>query len=210
MHKWHHNQFRMQWPENEPPKWWIDLFIVDTLIREVISNYRNEIRLWRFHRRAARDNSGHQLTLLCYTTQQCSVSIDNVIQESDEFGILRHHDLLKEYIPKDGGSNIEDSSDENWPLEIQKSWPYFIVGVSEMLLELIDLIKRDTVESLRLPPSIEALTDIERLYLKVNERLNVLWRQQGSHAYFHHMNALFGYARLLARPRDFAAFLSSF
>jgi len=210
MNKWHNFRFRMHWPTNEHPKWWIDLFIVDSIIRETISSYRNKIELWRFHRRAARDQSGHQLTLLCYTTQEDSVSMNDVIQKTESFEILNKHGLLREYLHYEGGPNIEDSSDKNWPKEIQKSWPYFIAGVSEMLLELIDTIKKNVAENLSLNPPFKELTDIERVYFKVNKRLTILWQQEGSHAFFHHINALFGYVPLLAQPRNFAGILASF
>lgn len=69
---WHNFRLRINWPDNESPKWWLDIFVVDNLFREILINHRKEIDLWRFHRRAARDNSGHQLTLLCYMTKDNS------------------------------------------------------------------------------------------------------------------------------------------
>lgn len=87
MRIWHNFRFRMQWPENENPKWWLDLFVMDSLFREILSKHRDKIGLWRFHRRAARDNSGHQLTLLCYMTKEDSVLINDFVQESKTFEI---------------------------------------------------------------------------------------------------------------------------
>ena len=210
MNKWHNFRFRMQWPENENPKWWLDLFVVDSLFREVLSNYREKIALWRFHRRAARDNSGHQLTLICYMTKEDLVLINDVIQKSKTLEILNNNGLLREFSHKEGGPNIKDSSDGTWSIEIQRSWPYFICGVSDMLLEMIDTIRESVADNLNLHLPLEELNDIERLYIKVNERLTTLWQQEGSHAYFHHINALFGYAPLLAQPRNLAGILASF
>ena len=28
-------------------------------------------------------------------------------------------------------ARLEDTSDQEWPVEIQRSWPYFIMGVSQ-------------------------------------------------------------------------------
>ncbi len=33
--------------------------------------------------------------------------------------------------------NLEDTSDRSWSLPVQKSWPFYIMGVSEMWLNLI-------------------------------------------------------------------------
>jgi hypothetical protein len=207
---WHKFYFRMNWPDNEKPKWWLDLFVVDSLFREILSSNRERIGLWRFHRRAIKDNSGHQLTLLCYMTKEDSKLINDVIQKSSTLKILIDNGQLREFSYEEGGKNIEDSSDGNWSIEIQKSWPYFIDGVSEMLLEMIDVIRMDVAEDLGLHPPLQDPSDIERLYIKVNERLISLWQNEGSHAFFHHINALFGYAPLLAQPRNLAGILASF
>ena len=210
MRIWHNFRFRMQWPENENPKWWLDLFVMDSLFREILSKHRDKIGLWRFHRRAARDNSGHQLTLLCYMTKEDSVLINDFVQESKTFEILNNNGLLREFHNEEDGPNIEDSSDGNWSIEIQKSWPYFIAGVSDTLVEMIEIIRVSVADNLSINPPFEEPNDIERLYIKVNERLTALWQNEGSHAYFHHINALFGYAPLLAQPRNIAGILASF
>ncbi len=210
MKKWHNFRFRMNWPDNEIPKWWLDLYIVDSLFRETLLSNREKIHLWRFHRRADRDNSGHQLTLLCYMTKEDSVLINDIIQNSSTLKILKDNGQLRQFLYEEGGKNIENSSDGNWSIEIQKSWPYFIEGVSEMLLEMIEQIRTSVANDLALHPPLQDQNDIERLYIKVSERLISLWQKQGSHAFFHHINALFGYAPLLAQPRNLAGILASF
>lgn len=207
---WHNFCFRMNWPDNENPKWWLDLFVVDTLFREILLSHREKIGLWRFHRRAIKDKSGHQLTLLCDMTKEDSELINDVIKKSSTLKILNDNGYLREFLYEEGGKNIENSSDKNWPIEIQKSWPYFIDGVSKMLLEMIEVIRSSVADVLGLHPPLEDQNDIEKLYIKVNERLISLWQSGGSHAFFHHINALFGYAPLLAQPRNLAGILASF
>jgi len=203
---WHKYYFRMNWPDNENPKWWLDLFVVDNLFREILSIHRDKIDLWRFHRRAKKDNAGHELTLYCYMTKEDSVLINDYIQKSRTLKILKNNEYLREYFYEENGKNIDDSSEKNWSFEIQKSWPYFIEGVSEMLLEMINVIRVPVAVSLGLHPPFEEPNDIERLYIKVNERLTILWQNEGSYAFFHHINALFGYVPLLAQPRILASF----
>ena len=207
---WYNFHFRINWPSNENPKWWLDIYIVDSLFREILSIHREELDLWRFHRRAAKDNSGHQLTLLCYVEKDNFKLINHTIQNSRVLRILKNNGDLKEYFYHEGGNKVESSSDGNWSIEIQKSWPYFICGVSEMLLQMIDIVRTDISNNLGLQQPIEESNDIERLYLKVNERLIGLWQNEGSHAFFHHINALFGYAPLLARPRNLTGIFASF
>jgi hypothetical protein len=207
---WHSFRFRMNLPDNENPKWWLDLFVVDTLFRKILSSNREKINLWRFHRRAAKDNSGHQLTLLLYMNKEDSALIDDVIQKSSTLKILKDNKHLREFLYEEGGKNIENSSDGHWSIEIKKSWPYFINGVSEMLLEMTYLIRISVAESLGLHPPLQDPNDIERLYIKVNERLISLWQNEGGHAFLHHINALFGYVPLLAQPKNLAGILTSF
>jgi len=202
MDTWHNFIFKMHWPQNQPPNWWIDLFIVDTIIKTIISDYRDQIRLWRFHRRAGNDQLGHQLTLFCYTNEKIGLLINDVIKGSMSYNILTNHQVLEKYLYQKGGHNIEDSSDKSWPIEIQKSWPYFIFGVSAMLLELIDMIGQNVANKLHLIPPFTNITEIEKFYSSLNENLKAIWQQNGSHAFFHHINALFGYAPVLAQPRE--------
>lgn len=206
MNKWHNFRLRIITLENQPPRWWVDIFIIDTIVRDVISEIGSAVSLWRVHRRVARDEAGHQLTLWCYTTDSIAKTIDKLVKQHKSFNILQDNNLLRRYIHEQTGSKIEEASDGNWPKELQKSWPYYIKGVSEMLLDLIEQIRLQS-------NSIDTQADfalIESFYIDLNERLMLLWQQQGSHAFFHHINALFGYVPLVAKPRNISGILASF
>ena len=84
---------------------------------------------------------------------------------------------------------MEGSGDGSWNREIQKSWPYFIQGVSESILKMIEAIIDDLDTSI----VFDNLLNIEDFYKGVSERLDCLWLNQGGHAFLHHLNALFGY-----------------
>jgi hypothetical protein len=192
--------------EKQPPKWWLDIFIIDTIVRDVISENLGVISLWRVHRRATQDEIGHQLTLLCYTTDSTAKTVDELIKQHKSFKILQNKNLLREYIHEHAGSRFEETSDRNWPKELQKSWPYYIKGVSEMFLALIEQFR---IQS----SSTNNQTDfalIETFYIDLNKRLTLLWQQEGSHAFFHHINALFGYVPLVAKPMTISGILASF
>ena len=61
---WWQFRFKLQWPDGEPPELSRHLLIVDQIIAPVLEEYEEDISLWRFHRRAARDQAGHQLRLI--------------------------------------------------------------------------------------------------------------------------------------------------
>jgi len=203
MNKWWHFRFRINWPENQ--LWqWIDIFIFDTIVRQILMENRKKISLWRVHRRAKRDQEGHQFTFLCYSQDKTAQLINKKIISSSTLIKLKNAKLLEKYFweeeerEKNNKTNIEDTSDKDWPIEIQRSWPFFIMGVSEMLLKLIEQIKENT----QLPDLSIPINSIESYYIKLNDKLSNIWLNNGQHAFFHHINALFGYVPLLVKPRS--------
>ena len=95
---------------------------------------------------------------------------------------------------------IANSSDANWPAEIQASWPWYIMGVSQTWLSLIDQVRAEQPLE---ETSGDALLDY---YGEVNARVTALWRDYGQHVYLHHLNALFGYAPLVIRETNLKRF----
>lgn len=186
----------MVWPNGQGPRWWADILIFDTIVRQVLIETRSEIDLWRIHRRAnSKDKSGHQFTLLVYTSNNAGNRIDKLIQENRVLHVLSEANLLERYFVESAANDhdglVEATSDsERWPLEIQRSWPYYIMGASEMVLRLIDQVKSN-MEPVESAEDIDKLTDY---YVQLNEGITTLWQEHGRHAYLHHLNALFGYA----------------
>lgn len=211
MNKWYEFNFKVNWPDNQDPKVWIDIFIIGTIVRDVISANKSEIAAWRIHRRWGRDARGHEFTLSCYTTEDTAMSIEKLIKRSKAFKILQANNLLAGDFKKvTGGSNIHDIADDlstrDWPMELKKSWPYYIQGCCEMLLYLIESLNN------RIQTDVDEkdISKIERLYTELNNRLTIIWQYHGSHAFFHHLNAIFGYVPLLAKPRSFDGISASF
>lgn len=211
MNKWYGFNFRIIRPENEKPRTWIDIFIIDKIIREVICKKKVDIQLWRIHRRWKNDGSGHEFTLDCFTKEQTANSIEKLIRESEPFKILQENSLLADDLNKvPNGKNIHDiavdESTRGWPMELKKSWPYYIQGCCEMLLYLIESLNNKIQNDV----DKKDISKIESFYTELNNRLNIIWQHHGSHAFFHHLNAIFGYAPLLAEPRSFDGILASF
>ena len=190
---WWYARFRMQWPQEEDPSWHTDLLIAHKIVAPVLLKYKDRIRLWRFHRRAARDEAGHQFSFIFYASAETAYQV---------FDMLRSNALLTEMT--DSGRiiaevydnpdriakpRIKDTSDPSWPSSVQKSWPYFIMGASQMWLSLITEIIAE-IPAAKTPLSLD---EYEEFYKEVNTTITSLWANDGRHAFLHHLNALFGY-----------------
>ena len=98
--------------------------------------------------------------------------------------------------------DIEDTSDKNWPVSIQKAWPYYIMGVSQMWLELIVQIADNKMKT----NSFASIREMEMFYRQIDETMTNLWQKQGRHAFMHHLNALFGYKPLIYYEKRYLSF----
>ena len=83
---------------------------------------------------------------------------------------------------------LEGTSDRGWPVEIQRSWPWFIMGASQSWLMQLQQISREKglAESMAYPELVEH-------YREVAAGMNAQWSDFAQHAYFHHLSALYGY-----------------
>jgi len=191
--KWYFYRFRLSGDFDKETKWWLDIFIIDQIVRKIIekTSINSKIYLWRFHRRKGKDIAGHQFSFLCYTNQSNSDEIYKFINNTDAFKILSKNDILKEYFIEEGGKEIDGSGDRHWPEKISKSWPYFIQGASRSMVEMIKLITNDTLCSI----NSNNILEIEEFYQKVDKLLEYYWYEYGGHAFLHHLNGLFGYQK---------------
>jgi hypothetical protein len=193
---WWYARFQLEWPDNEDPKWQTDLILAHMVLSPIIAQHQEAIGLWRFHRRALRDKAGHQFTFIFYASPQVArqvfnqVTSDPFLEEMKAGGILSqaHFDDTN-FVAK---PRLEDTSDRRWSLPVQRSWPYFIMGVSEMWLHMI----QETVELNPSEVKPQSLQDCMAFYKKVEESITEAWKKEGRHAYLHHLNAIFGYEPL--------------
>ncbi len=199
---WWYARFKVNHPEYSNPLWYVDVFIAEKVIRPELLKYGKEIQLWRFHRRAAADKTGHQFSFLFYASPQTALEIYSDLEQNYYLKQLvakgfviqakfdDPHELKK--------PNIWDTSDPHWFPEIQRTWPYFIMGASKMWLELINDISN------QLLPDTSSLTFDSELesYRIINDNLTNIWEYECAHALLHHLNALFGYAPLRIRKAD--------
>jgi hypothetical protein len=193
---WWAVRFYMNWPEKTEPAWHLGALLGHQVVAPILVQYGDAIELWRFHRRAARDESGHRFTFYFYTTPQIAAQVINsarfhrrVIQLTAAGDLLRtaYSDPAVNEHP-----HVEDISDANWSPVLQKAWPYFIMGVSRTWLDLIDrLVAARPIDIQR--ASLEALYE---LYREVDADVVGIWKNEGRHAFLHHLNAIFEYEPL--------------
>jgi hypothetical protein len=192
---WWNCRFKIHWPSGQDPDLTIDLLIAHGVVFPVINEHIDKISYWRFHRRARRDTAGHQFSFMFYADPQTASEIFEKIQRND---ILRKAKashmvemLLVDNVQKPSRPDIKDKSDRHWSPLMQKTWPYYIMGVSSLWLELIKEVMADV--------SLETdnVWSLLEHYRKADARVTSIWYKEGQHALLHHLNAIFGYSPLL-------------
>lgn len=190
---WWYARFRMNWCPDTEPSWHLDAMIAHRVVCPLLKQYRSKVLLWRFHRRAAPDQAGHQFSFIFYSSPKTAIQIFRAIQSNHDLQRMKSSSLVlmdsyddTQSIPR---PNIEDTSDQAWSPAVRKSWPHFIMGVSEMWLALIG-----EYSARRLPDSASpSLDPLEESYREVHRLVEETWRDEGGHALLHHLNAIFGY-----------------
>ena len=198
--------FQMKWPEGEEPAWYMDLFLADRVISPLLDKYRKDILFWRFHRRAARDQSGHQFSFIFYSLPSTAQRIYHDLQSDRSLEQMKIDGVILRDLYDDTNRNakphVEDTSDPNWSPAVKRSWPYFIMGVSQMWLSLI----QDTAKEVRDGERPSSMEGIRIFYEQINESIIEAWQEEGRHAFLHHLNAIFGYKPLVVYEKRFMIF----
>jgi hypothetical protein len=202
---WWQVRFRLIWPEDEPPDFSAHLLIAEQLLLPVLIENQADMPLWRFHRRAGRGDSGNQFSLIFYSDKATATRIDAEISSAPLTQWLLDNKLIDKVrfaqrTPEELG-RLELTSDSEWPIEIQRSWPYFIMGASQTWLMLVQELSQEDL--------LEGDVDYSALrahYRQVDSRLNTQWQRYGQHAYLHHLSATFGYQPLQIRSTTLKTF----
>lgn len=190
---WWYAAFELPWPEQEPePDFSTNLMIANEVIAPLLERRAGQFKLWRFHRRAARDSAGHRFSFIFYATPELAEAVYAEIRGDRTFASLERKGVILALHTNDPNAptrpGLAGASDPDWAPQIQRAWPYFIMGASVMWLDLL----QQEID----PAALHAqTTTAARLdyYRGVNDRLTKLWNEQGRHAFFHHLSGIFGY-----------------
>ena len=200
LNAWWYASFRVNWPlDEEDPAFDTDVLIAHRIVGPVLDLYGKQILLWRFHRRAARDEAGHRFSFIFYTTGTNARKIYTAIDSSEVLKQLKAEGVIQQVVLDDtstiGRPGVEATSDRNWSPQLQKAWPFFIMGVSQTWL---DLIARYAEDGRRKPASI---AEMRAFYREISQEVESTWKKEGGHAFLHHLNALFGYGPVNLRGK---------
>jgi hypothetical protein len=197
---WWYVRFRMHWPEGEEASWYPDLWLADRLLGPVLEAEAASIDLWRFHRRAARDGAGRQFSFIFRATPVTAARINARIGNDPLVHRMQRDGILSQVVFEDPARpqrpGIGDTSDSAWSPEMQRAWPHFIMGVSRLWLELIRELQQG---------SDWPLEPAQR-YAAISDSVDAHWRNEGSHALLHHLNAIFGYREVQILRRELLRF----
>ena len=183
---WWYIRFQLHRDADDETQSFIDPLIADQLIAPILLRFEDRLPLWRFHRRWARDATGHQFSFIFYATVDTARRIRTEVESDPLLEVLRSANLLRQVVsdqvPSEQRARLTGTSDPGWPADIQREWPHFMMGASRMWLGMIgaEAAKRGD------QPLIER-------YQSVEEALTETWFRQATHAFFHHLSALFGY-----------------
>lgn len=203
---WCQVRFHVHWPEDVSPSWHADLLIAHRIAAPPLKRFLPEVKLWRFHRRAIRDEHGHQFSLIFYSSQAVARDLIREILANPTANQLLEDGTLEDISYDDPQgltrTQTEDTSDESWPVPVQKSWPYYIMGVSRMWLELIQEIEANlSTENQEASPK-----NLLEHYAEVDQTITSIWQQDGQHVFLHHLSGLFAYEPLIIRDRRYMQF----
>ena len=201
---WWPIRFRMDRPD-EKTRWERDLLIAHRIAAPLIKAHHGNIDLWRFHRRAAKDKTGHQFSLWFYASAKTADTINQQIKSDPLVEQLLDSGIVREVItvtndysrrPKYG-----DTSDPQWSAVMRDNWPHYIMGVSRMWLGMIDQISQNIGEVDGL-----SLEELLNHYQQVNQKITQIWQQESYHALLHHLNAIYGYEAMVYWEKRWKSF----
>jgi len=187
-HFWQSICFKHKYNTDALPAWHMDVLLMQEIVGPVLEKNKKDIELWRIHRRANNDKAGHQFTFWIYTKKKLADKIYTDIKTNSLLEQLQ----TEGYIEKVFYSNnldkpfISDTSDKRWSMNVQISWTKFIQGVCEMWYDQGKILSNANRPD-------NDLNKLIAYYKEVNELINLEWHYGASHAYFHHLNAIYGY-----------------
>ncbi|MCJ7777060.1 MAG: hypothetical protein MUP16_01945 [Sedimentisphaerales bacterium] len=204
--EWYTFNFKISWPEGEGVKWWVDIFIVDCIVREVLSSNASKILLWRIHRRAYPDGIGHEFAFECQTDESTREIIKDKITKNSAYKILEQEHYIEKFDLKEGTDLPDGVVTTGWLTELQNAWPYYIHGVCEMFLILIEQLRGKISDFQGVNCSNPDIKRIEVAYKNLHNELIKVWQQYGQSAFLHHLNAIFAYEPVYINPPQLVSF----
>jgi len=185
---------------------YLDLPVIDVVIRAIVESRDFLAELWRIHRRAESGKVGsHQITFRVYTTKEEAKRINQEIAGNPLLKKLTDGGWLNSFNWEEESKNELDlltdrngtSDKKNWPVPFQDCWPDFAMGFSKSLLGLLKSIRESkgkSVKAIGLLPGDEIIA----IYEHIDKDIADLWRVHGAGTFLHQAHAVFGYPKFEA------------
>ncbi len=190
---WYAVRFSIPWEEGVEPEWYIGTLIAGEIISPLMEQTQQKIDCWRIHRRAVQDRTGHVVSFIFYSSQTDAAMIYQLFKNNKLLAKLRNQHMLVKVIYDPLYNNektkIADTSDPAWPVKMRSTWPFFMMGVSQMWLEQIRAFKKEPLNE----------SEMKQSYITIQRKITDLWQHQGQHAVIHHLNSLYAYQPVLLR-----------
>ena len=194
---WWACRFKISWPPGAEIDWAIDYLLAHAVVGPVLRDHAKELYWWRFHRRAARDEKGHQFKFLFYSNSSVAADVMEEISQSNVLQQALAEKIIEEIIFDDPNNplnlQIEAMSDPHWSPELQRNWPSYIMGVSSLWLGLIDEFMGNV------PLHDDNFPELIEQYRQASDAVTTIWNNEGQHAFLHHLSAIFGYEPLMIK-----------
>lgn len=165
----------------------IDYMVIDTTIRKLINKLGKNTNwtFYRFSENKIEDKiSSHGIQ---FKIENITISRVKKIIEKDSIIIKL---MENAYIQEINYYEKVSISDPIWPLTMRKNWPFFANGFCKMLLGLIGYYVQEY--EINLYENIGTIID---KYKMVDKSISILYNNWSSHAFFHHISAVFGYEK---------------
>ena len=203
---WWSVRFQHDWPEGGAAAWHMDALIAHRVVAPILERYHDQIPLWRFHRRAARDKAGHRLSFIFYADSVSAQGVIAAVQnDSLVVELLQSGNIWRVSVDGNGQitkTGIGDTSDQSWSPIIRNTWPYFIMGVSKTWLEMV-AVEADRRQS---STGVASIDDLIEQYRLIDDEVRQIWQTEGHHAFLHHLNAIFGYMPVIVGQDELMKF----
>jgi hypothetical protein len=187
------NQPRRHRGADGEPRWSTDLILADQVVAPVLVAHRAAIALWRLHRRAAADATGHQFSFLFYGAPEVARRVFADLQASCTLRALVDAGVVREQEYSDtawvDSPGIADTSDRSWSPALQVNWPFYIMGVSDLWLGLVTAYAAAGDR----PGPCAPVRPLQTHYEKVASAVDTIWENEGGHALLHHLSGVFAY-----------------
>jgi hypothetical protein len=172
----------------------LHLLIANEILGPIMESIEKDMLVWRFHRMSDPQERVHHFAFNFYGPQRLCAEILAPLYADETYKKMKESDYLELGGNEDVaivrmGPNIKDVSDQGWPDEVREGWPYFIQGVSQAWLKMIEV----SANKLKETTPHDSFEEKVNFYNHVKRLITERWIRFGWASMLNHLNAIFGH-----------------